>query len=60
MALISRVRARAAPTWSDVGQQTDPLAPPGRRLADVATSFERNPVRGERWSSGVRGERSIM
>ena len=26
---------------SDIGEQSDPPAPPGRRLAAVATSFER-------------------
>ena len=43
---------------SAVGQQRDPLAPPGRRLAAVADSNLAISVRGERWSSGVRGDRS--
>jgi hypothetical protein len=43
LALISRAREAGADTPSSVSRptrdQSDPLAPPGRLLADVATSF---------------------
>ena len=66
MALISRAR-EAEP--SALRQQTDwrrPTIRPTRFGTAWAaagrrpTSFARNPLRGERWSSGVRGERSII
>ena len=71
MAPISRARGRRSRATA-LRQQTDPTrwrrptirptrfgtawAAAGRR----PTSFARNPVRGARWSSGVRDERSII
>src|SRR5674476_37852 len=52
----SRVREGGA-DMSAVGQQSDPLAPAGRRFGNFR--FRDIPLRGERWSSGVRGERCL-
>ena len=63
----SRVRARGTPT-SDVGPRSEPLAPlaplggaaASWPTSDVADSILVISVWGGRWSSGDRGERTIM
>jgi hypothetical protein len=59
LAAVSRARGARRP--SALRQQTDPAAGAGAALrlpTEVADFFFAIPVRGGRWSSGVRGERS--
>ena len=54
--------ARGVRRPSNVGHQSNPLAPPGRRLADVAPRFSemRNPLRGGRWARAIGADDDVM